>query len=139
MSPEQFSSLITEVRGVKLALYVTAALIVVSVVFTAIRTYFAARHQLDRELNDAFNQEAEILFEKNKLDQLIPRCRALLEERPNHAYARWYLGRSLLLQQEWAVALEQLSILRRKFPNWAANVDPLINEARTNLDGLPSH
>jgi hypothetical protein len=135
MSPEQFSLLITELRGMKLALYVTAALIVVSVIFAAIRAYFAFRHQLDRELNDAFNQEAEILFEKNELDQLVPRCRALLEERPNHAYARWYWARSLLLQAEWPMALEQLNILRRKFPDWAPNVDPLIKEARRNLEG----
>lgn len=119
----------------KLALYMTAALIVLSVIFAALRMYFAVRHQLDRELNDAFKEEAEILFEKNKLDQLIPRCRALLEERPNHAYARWYLGRSLFLKQQWAMALEELSILRAKFPDWAANLDPLIKEARSNLEG----
>ena len=138
MSPEQFQSLITELRGMKLALYVAAALIVVSVLFAALRTYFAARHELDRQLNDTFNQEAQILFEKNKLDQLIPRCRALLEERPNHAYARWYLGRSLFLQQQWAMALEQLSILRSKFPDWAPNLDPFIREARSNVEGHES-
>ncbi len=135
MSPDQFSSLISELRGIKLGLYATAAVIVVSVALAAVRTYFAARHRLDRELNDMFNQEAQILFEKNELKQLAAQCRALLEERPNHAYARWYLGRSLLLQQEWAMALEQLTVLRRKFPDWAASIDPLMKDARSNLEG----
>lgn len=72
--------------------------------------------------------------EKNDLDKLVARCRGLLEERPNHAYARWYLARSLLLQEQWAVALEQLTILRPKFPDWGANVDPLIKEARSRLE-----
>jgi len=135
MSPEQLTPLIAELGGIKLALYVTSALVVISVVFAAVRTYFAARHHLDREIDDLFKQEAEILFEKNQLDELISRCRTLLGERPNHAYARWHLGRSLLLQERWALALEELMVLRRKFPDWAANIDPLTKEARSRLAG----
>ena len=45
------------------------------------------------------------MLEKNQLDELISRCRTLLGERPNHAYARWHLGRSLLLQERWALAM----------------------------------
>jgi hypothetical protein len=135
MSTEQVSALLSELRGIKFALYAASALIVISVVFAAVRAYFAARHHLDRQVDKLFKQEAEILFEKNQLDELVSRCRALLEERPNHAYARWYLGRSLLLQEQWAMALEELVVLRRKFPDWAANIDPLTKEARSRLEG----
>ncbi len=50
MSPEQLSPLIAELRGIKLALYVTSALVVISVVFAAVRTYFAARHHLEKSM-----------------------------------------------------------------------------------------
>lgn len=103
--------------------------------FAAVRTYFAARYNLDREVNTIFNEEAESPFEKNELDQLILRCRTHLEKRPNHAYARWYLARALLIQQQWSAALEQLTTLRGKIPDWADHIEPLIREARGKLEG----
>lgn len=133
MSPEQFAALIAELAGIKLALYGTSALMVIAVVFAGVRTYFTARHQIDRQLEDLFRQEAEILFEKNELDELVLRCRAMLAERPNHAYARWYLGRSLSLQGKWGSALEEFTVLKGKFPNWASSIDPFAKEATRKL------
>src|SRR5437016_1279615 len=101
MSTEQISALIAELRGIRIALTCAAVLLVLSVIFAAVRTFFTVRRTIDRQLNDLFRQDAEILFEKGELDKLISHCRDHLEGRPNHAYARWYLARALLLKEQW--------------------------------------
>jgi hypothetical protein len=134
MDTAQLSELIAELRGIKIALYCAVTLIAIVAISTAVRTYFAFRLHLDREFDEQFKHEAAILFEKHELDKLVSRCRDMLGERPNHAYARWYLGRALLLQEQWVTGLEELLILRRKFPEWARNIDPVVKEARSKLE-----
>ena len=135
MSTEQLSVLVAELRGIRIALHCAVALFLLSVIFAAVRTYFTVRRTLDRELSDLFKHDAEILFEKNELDELISRCRAQLRGRPNHAYARWYLARALLLKEQWSVALEEFTVLRNTFPDWANSIAPLATEARSRLEG----
>ena len=134
MSTEQISVLIAELRGIRIAITCAAALLVLSVIFAAIRTFFTVRRTIDRQLHDLFRQDAAILFEKNELDKLISHCRDHLRGRPNHAYARWYLARALLLKEQWPLALEELTVLRNKFPDWANSIAPLATEARKKME-----
>ena len=63
-------------------------------------------------------------------------CKAVqtTKHRPNHAYARWYLARALLLRGQWSLAPEELTLLRNKLPDWANSIAQLA-EARTKMDG----
>jgi thioredoxin-like negative regulator of GroEL len=136
MSPDQFNLLLEELRGIRLALTWAAALIVVSVCFAALRTFFIARKMVDQQVADSFQQEAEMLFQTGKLGPLISKCRSMLEERPNHMNARWYLAHALLLQKEWAPALDEFMTLSERKPDWADSVEPFLKHAKRNL-GIP--
>jgi hypothetical protein len=134
MTAEQFSALIAEAKSIRIALEGAAALFVLFMIFIAVCTYFALRRTVDRDLEENFKDDAQTLFEKNKLDELMSRCRSQLAERPNHAYARWYLGRALLLKGQWAEALEQLDALRTLVPHWTNSIETFAKDARSKME-----
>lgn len=131
---EQASALLGELRGIRLALTWAAGLLVLSTILAAVRTFFVVRRTIDRQLDDLFTQDAQTLFEKNDLENLIAECRNRLKARPNHAYARWYLARALLLREQWRLASDELAVLREKYPDWANSIAPLANEARRKME-----
>ncbi|HEY2386300.1 MAG TPA: hypothetical protein VGK30_05015 [Candidatus Binatia bacterium] len=135
MSTEQASALLGELHNIRLAVTWAAGLLVLSTIFAAVRTFFVVRRTIDRQLDDLFRQDAQTLLEKNDLEKLIAQCRDHLTVRPNHAYARWYLARALLLREEWRLASEELAVLREKYPDWANSIAPLANEARRKIEG----
>lgn len=134
MSPDQFTFLLAEIRGIKLALVVVGALLVVLAILGAVRVVLLLRSKVAQGLDEMFNEDAERMFQQADLDRLVFRCRERLEERPNHVYARWYLARAYYQKEEWSKALEQFEALRKLVPNWGSSIDPFVQQIRVMRD-----
>ncbi len=132
MPPEQFSELLSELKGIKLTLVVASVFVAVSAALAAIRTYRYVRHHVIHGLGDLFVREALDLFERGHLDRLISHCRERLLERPNHVYAHWYLGRAYYLQGRWEPALQAFEAAKRISPDWAESVEFYSKAIKTN-------
>jgi cytochrome c-type biogenesis protein CcmH/NrfG len=128
MSPEQFGELLGELRAIKFILLAAATLVTLSVTLAAYRTYTYIKHYVVKGLNDLFRTEGLDLLESGRLDDLISECQRKLLDRPNHAYAHWYLGRAYFLQERWQDARTEFETLRRISPDWASSIDPYIEE-----------
>src|SRR5207247_3429179 len=99
MSPEQFGELLGELRAIKLILLAAVTLVTLSVTLAAYRTYTYIKHYVVKGLDDLFRTEGLELLESGRLDDLISECQRKLLDRPNHAYAHWYLCRAYFLQE----------------------------------------
>jgi cytochrome c-type biogenesis protein CcmH/NrfG len=128
MTPEQFAELLAELKAIKLTLLAAATLVSLSVALAAYRTYQYVKHYVVKGLDDLFRTEGLDLLESGRLDELITQCQRKLLDRPNHAYAHWYLGRAYFLQERWHEARTEFEALRRISPDWAGSIEPYIEE-----------
>jgi hypothetical protein len=128
MSPQQFGELLDELRAIKFILLGAAAFVTLSVALAAYRTYTYIKHYVVKGLDNRFRTEGLDLLERGRLDDLISECQRRLLDRPNHAYARRYLGRAYFLQECWLEARTDFEALRRIHLDWAGWIDPYIEE-----------
>lgn len=103
-------------------------MVTLSVALAAYRTYTYIKHYVVKGLDDLFRTEGLKLLESGRLDDLISECQHKLLDRPNHAYAHWYLGRAYFLQERWQDARTEFETLRRISPDWVSSIDPYIDE-----------
>lgn len=131
MNANDLAAIHAELRHIVLVLYVVGALTFIAVALAALRSYWMVKRHVDRL--DPFASEAADLLEKREFEKLVSLASAKIQERPNHAYARWYLACALYHQDRFAAAIKEFEALRKLQPEWAANyIDPYLDEARTN-------
>jgi cytochrome c-type biogenesis protein CcmH/NrfG len=132
MNATDLAGIHDELRHIVLILYVVGALTVIAVVLACIRTYRVVKQNMKHL--DPFVSEASDLLEKGELERLFSLASTKIQERRNHAYARWYLALALYHQNRFAAAIEEFEALRKLQPDWAANyIDPYLHEARANV------
>jgi hypothetical protein len=132
MNPNDLAAIHSELRHIVLILYVVGALTFIAAALAALRSYWMVKRHVDQL--DPFTSEAGDLFQKRELEKLVSLSSAKIRERPNHAYARWYLACALYHQDQFSAAISEFEALRKLQPEWAASyIDPYLHEARTNV------
>lgn len=132
MDPTDLAAIHAELRHIVHILYFVGALTVVAVVLACLRSYWLVKRHINQLA--PFSLEANDLLEKGEFERLIQLASVKIRERPNHAYARWYLARALYSQDRFGAAIQEFEATRRLEPEWAANyIDPYLQEARLKL------
>ena len=132
MSADQFASLQSELRQIKVAVIVTGTAIILLCVLAAGRVYSYVKRYVIYRLDDLFRAEAVDLLEKGNTAALKALAIDKLKDRPNHADAHWYLARAFYLEKDWPAALREFEATRSLMPNWDVEyVKPYVEEIRT--------
>src|SRR5437868_14507258 len=105
MPIEQLNAIYSELAQIKIILIVTCAFITIAALATLVGGYFRVVSGLRRFTEDQFTREITELFERAELLEVIARSKAVLVQRPNHEYARWYLARALFLKGDLSESL----------------------------------
>jgi cytochrome c-type biogenesis protein CcmH/NrfG len=121
------SQLLRELGAIRVAVYAMLLVVIIAALGTMTRTYRYLRQLARKELGDFFRHEAQDLFEKGALDKLLTLANERIKERPNDAYAHWYLARIYRLREDWDQALTELKIVGRLVPEWQSEyVTPVV-------------
>src|SRR6266704_2575951 len=133
MNATDLAAIHAELSRITFVLYVVGALTFIAVALACLRTYRVVKHHVSQF--DPFASEANDLLEKGELDKLVSLASAKIRERPNHAYAHWYLARALYYQEQFAAAIEEFGTIRKLQPEWAVTyIDPYVQEAKQRLE-----
>jgi hypothetical protein len=129
MATDPLIAIHAELAQIKLAIIVLGSLVALAAIFTIVRGYFHVKGVFRGIVDDQFAREASRLLDRNKLSELKNLCSDMLADRPNHAHARWYLGRALLLDGELEASLREFEALRHICPSWKSEyIEPNIQE-----------
>jgi len=136
MNATDLAAIHADLSHIVFLLYVVGSLTFIAVALACLRTFWVVKHHVSQF--DPFASEANDLLEKGDLDKLVSLASAKIRERPNHAYAHWYLARAFYHQGRFAAAIEQFGTVRKLQPEWAVNyVDPYVQEAKLRVDSVP--
>jgi tetratricopeptide (TPR) repeat protein len=116
-------------QSIRTALYWLIAGVALLGVVGLLRLWFAIREDLRSAHAKVFQRLAGLYLEEGKLKELVDLCEAKLRQRPNHAYALWYLGRAHYLLKDYDKAKPPLQKLAEVEPGWDAGyVQPILDQ-----------
>ena len=103
---------------IRAGVYWLVALVAICAVAVTTRAYFQVKGRVAQEIEKDFKQRAATLFEKGNTEELLAHCREKLADKPNHAYALWYLAKAHYERQEHSEARTQFVRLAEVEPSW---------------------
>ncbi len=130
------SEILTELQIIKwlLIVFIVAFLAFVFFASSILWGVFQAKNDLqDMGKSSSFKLLAEDLLERGKTDELVVEANLILDNFPNHSYAKYYLAIGLNYQNKPIQALKIFEDLRDNKPDWAESVDPYIDELKQKI------
>jgi cytochrome c-type biogenesis protein CcmH/NrfG len=126
--------------AIKMSVYAMLALVIAMTTVVSIRSWVYLRRALDKEFGEFFRREGQRLLETAKLDELVTLAREKIRERPNHAYAHWYLARAYYLQENWSGSLAEFKEVARIEPGWIEDhINPFVGAIERKTSGETVH
>ena len=105
-------------QDIKSALWVLIWIVGVGVTATVIRVIATIYPKIKNEMDNAFYNDANALFEHDKYESLIEFCFNELKKNPKEAYAYWFLGKAHFKMKEYDQAEDYFKQAVELVPSW---------------------
>jgi tetratricopeptide (TPR) repeat protein len=119
---------ISELNNIKLLLYISLTM---SIIFTISVIYLViqlGKRYSEKIEKDLFNDNGYEMLDKECYEELIEHSNDMLKDRPNHAYALWFLGKSYYSLEKYDLAKVQFEKILKNEPSWKESVEPYLDE-----------
>lgn len=122
------NEVLTAINEIKTMLYFISFIVIVGLIAMAFLGYKFAVKFAKVTMSDKFKFEAEEMLDKECYDELIKHSKDLLQERPNHTYALWYLGKAYYNTEDYDNAKIYFEKIAKTNLEWRDNVEPYLDE-----------
>ncbi|MEQ1611929.1 MAG: hypothetical protein ABL904_04190 [Hyphomicrobiaceae bacterium] len=119
--------ILSSLHSIRVLLYVFVAIAAIQACLVAIRIVLVIRNDLRGTTEKVFQLMADDYWAENKIGDLITLCEQKLAQRPNDAYALWYLARARYIQKNHREAQDLLDKLSNIEPSWnRSHIHPML-------------
>ena len=109
---------LTLLQDIKTALWILISIVSIGVVATVIRSIVTSYRFVKTEIDNLFWNTASAMFESGELNKLVELCHNHLTEKPEEAYAHWFLGKAYFQMKELDKAKEHFNNALEIHPVW---------------------
>jgi len=127
------NEILSTLNELKTVFYITLSLIVITVIVLTFAGVKFATKFAKTTISDKYKFFAEEMIDKECYEELIKSSKELLEERPNHTYALWYLGKAYFNTEDYNNARVCFEKIAKTNLEWRDNVQPYLDEINGNL------
>ena len=127
------NEILSTLNELKIVFYITLVFVIFIVITLAFAGYKFAFRFAKIAMSDKYKFFAEEMIDKECYDELIKYSKELLNERPNHTYALWYLGKAYFNTEDYENAKVCFEKIVKSNLEWRENVEPYLEEINENL------
>jgi len=128
------NEILSTLNEVKTILYIILVIVSIGVGGGLVLLIGVVKKMWSIRKNENFQAKAQELLDTGCFQELIEFATDFLNERPNHTYALWFLGKSYFCIEDFANAKVQFDKIDKTELDWRDIVQPYLDEIKETQD-----